>query len=81
MSDRRLRLGNVVVDLLDAGFLGENGSRLREYLAAVRTAVLAVVEDSGLTHSELCHGRCMSVSLVSCRVLALHTGVLSFLVK
>jgi hypothetical protein len=45
-----LLLANVVADsryMLFTEFAGENGRRLREYLAAVRTAVLAGLEHGG----------------------------------
>jgi nuclear pore complex protein Nup107 len=45
-----LRLTNVVADsryMLYTEFAGENGRRLKEYLAAVRTAVLAGLEHGG----------------------------------
>ncbi|KAN0138564.1 Nuclear pore protein 84/107 [Lactarius tabidus] len=47
---RALRLVNVVADsryMLYTEFAGENGRRLKEYLAAVRTAVLAGLEHGG----------------------------------
>jgi nuclear pore complex protein Nup107 len=47
---RTLRLVNVVADsryMLYTEFAGENGRRLKEYLAAVRTAVLAGLEHGG----------------------------------
>jgi len=45
-----LHLAYVVADsryMLFTEFAGENGRRLREYLAAVRTAVLAGLEHGG----------------------------------
>jgi Nuclear pore protein 84 / 107 len=45
-----LRLANTVADsryMLYTEFAGENGRRLKEYLAAVRTAVLAGLEHGG----------------------------------
>lgn len=45
-----LLLANVVADsryMLFTEFAGENGRRLREYLAAVRAAVLAGLEHGG----------------------------------
>jgi nuclear pore complex protein Nup107 len=45
-----LLLANVVADsryMLFTEFAGENGRRLREYLSAVRTAVLAGLEHGG----------------------------------
>jgi len=45
-----LCLANIVADsryMLFTGFSGENGRRLREYLAAVRTAMLAGLEHGG----------------------------------
>ncbi|KAH9075675.1 107-domain-containing protein [Lactarius deliciosus] len=47
---RALRLTNVVADsryMLYTEFAGENGRRLKEYLAAIRTAVLAGLEHGG----------------------------------
>ncbi|KAH9043875.1 nuclear pore protein 84/107 [Lactarius pseudohatsudake] len=47
---RALRLTNVVADsryMLYTEFAGENGRRLKEYLATVRTAVLAGLEHGG----------------------------------
>lgn len=45
-----LCLANIVADsryMLFTEFAGENGRRLKEYLAAVRTAVLAGLEHGG----------------------------------